>query len=147
MILQKILKSPLMPNFDPKCQFSKNTTSNFELIYIYLDTKFIATCHLKAYMKDFVLKTTSTSYQGMVTYEGAAHFFLGPKAENFVISCWDRLNGIPKKKKKKKPVPKIIQKMIHLEPTPIYIWLAHFIPKWRRLIQIHPMNHFVYGWK
>ena len=32
-----------------------------------------------------------------MTYEGAAHFFLGPKAENFVISCWDRLNGIQKK--------------------------------------------------
>ena len=60
-------------------------------------------------MKDFVLKTTPTSYQGKVTYEGAVHFFLEPKAENFVISCWDRLNGI-----QKKTVSKMIQKMTHL---------------------------------
>ena len=62
----------------------------------------------KKTQRPILLKTTPTSYQGMVTYEGAAHFFLGPKAENFVISCWDRLNGI------QKTVPKIEQKVTHL---------------------------------
>ncbi len=28
---------------------------------------------------------------------GPAHFFPGPKAKNFVIPYWDRVNGIQKK--------------------------------------------------
>ena len=77
--LAKNLEKRPSAQFWPKMSFFKeNATSNFhetfknkyfEHIYIHL---------------------------GMVTYEGAAHFFLGPKTQNFVISCWDRLNGIQK---------------------------------------------------
>ena len=35
-----------------------------------------------------------------MSQEGAAHFFLRPQTENFVISCWDRLNTIQKTKTK-----------------------------------------------
>ena len=53
---KKILKSAILQllNFDPNVNFQENATSNFhktfknkyfELIYIYLDTKFNATCN------------------------------------------------------------------------------------------------------
>ena len=58
-----------------------------DLIYIYLDTKIIAKCQKKNNLKYFVLQVLFPLKYGMVTLEGAAHFFLGPVTENFVILC------------------------------------------------------------
>ena len=55
-----------------------------DLIYIYLDTKIIAKCQTKNNFKYFVLQCTPPLKYGMVTLEGAAHFYLGPVTDNIV---------------------------------------------------------------
>ena len=94
-----------------------------DLIYIYLETKITAKCQKKNNLKYFYSQVLSPLKYGMVTLEGAAHFFLGPVTENVVILCWDG------QKEYKKKCPKNDMTKLHFRPPYSPLLDSYFVKK------------------